>query len=58
MDSFPHALLEIKDIKPLSDEKSKLNTEILADLTIRGKTNEISEAKRKIRNKKKFGVRK
>ena len=42
VDSFPYAILEIKGNQPLSDNKSKANNQILADLTIRGITKEIS----------------
>ena len=42
VDSFPYAILEIKQNQPLSDNKSKANNQILADLTIRGITKEIS----------------
>ena len=36
VDSFPHAILEIKKYHPLSDDQSASNNQILADLTIRG----------------------
>ena len=42
VDSFPYAILEIKENQSLSDNKSKTNNQILADLTIRGITKEIS----------------
>ena len=42
VDSFPYAILEIKENQPLSDKKSKANNQLLADLTIRGITKEIS----------------
>ena len=42
VDSFPYAILEIKGNQPLSGNKSKSNNQILADLTIRGITKEIS----------------
>ena len=40
-DSFPHAILEIKDRQSLIIENSKKSDQILADLTIRGITHEI-----------------
>ena len=42
VDSFPHATLEIKENQPLSGDKSASNNQILADLTIRGITQELS----------------
>ena len=41
-DSFPHAILEIKGRQSLIIENSKISDQILADLTIRGITQEIS----------------
>ena len=41
VDSFPHAILEIKGRQSLIIEKSKKSDQILADLTIRGITHEI-----------------
>ena len=40
-DSFPHAILEIKNRQSLIIENSKKSAQILADLTIRGITHEI-----------------
>jgi len=42
VDSFPHAILEIKEHQPLSDDQSASNNQILADLTIRGIKQELS----------------
>ena len=42
VDSFPHATLEIIENQPLSDNKSASNNQILAKLTIRGITQELS----------------
>ena len=42
VDSFPRAILEIKGKQPYSSDKSAVNNQILADLTIRGITHEIS----------------
>ena len=42
VDSFPHATLNIKENKPISNDKSASNNQILADLTIRGITQELS----------------
>ena len=42
VDSFPHAILEIKGEKPLSKDDSTSNKQILADLTIRGFVHEIN----------------
>ena len=40
-DSFPHAILEIKNRQSLIIENSKISAQVLADLTIRGITHEI-----------------
>ena len=42
VDSFPHATLEIKENQPRSGDKSVSNNHIMADLTIRGITQELS----------------
>ena len=42
VDSFPNAILEIKEHQQLSDDQSALNNQILADLTIRGIKQEFS----------------
>ena len=41
-DSFPHATLEIKNHRQTIDDKSENIDQIIADLTIRGITHEIS----------------
>ena len=41
-DSFPHAILEIKNHRQTIDDKSENIDQIIADLTIRGITHEIS----------------
>jgi len=40
-DSFPHAVLEIKNHRQTVDESSEENNQIIANLTIRGITHEI-----------------
>ena len=40
-DSFPHAILEIKNHHQTVDESSEVNNQIIADLTIREITHEI-----------------
>ena len=40
-DSFPHAILKIKNRQSLIIENSKISAQVLADLTIRGITHEI-----------------
>lgn len=42
VDSFPHAILEIKNHRQTIDDKSENIDQIIADLTIRGITHEIS----------------
>ena len=42
VDSFPMAILEIKEHQRLSDDQSTSNNQILADLTIRGIRQELS----------------
>ena len=42
VDSFPHAILEIKNHRQTIDDKSDNIDQIIADLTIRGITHEIS----------------
>ena len=42
VDSFPNAILEIKEHQPLPDDQSASNNQILADLTIRGIRQELS----------------
>ena len=42
VDSFPMAILEIKEHQRLSDDQSASNNQILADLTIRGIKQELS----------------
>ena len=42
VDSFPHAILEIKNHRQSIDDKSENTDQIIADLTIRGITHEIS----------------
>ena len=42
VDSFPIAILEIKEHQLLSDDQSASNNQILADLTIRGIKQELS----------------
>ena len=42
VDSFPYAILEIKGNQAIPDDKSASNNQILADLTIRGITQELS----------------
>ena len=42
VDSFPMAILEIKEHQRLSDDQSTSNNQILADLTIRGIKQELS----------------
>ena len=42
VDSFPMAILEIKEHQPLSDDQSASNNQVLADLTIRGIKQELS----------------
>ena len=42
VDSFPNAILEIKEHQQLSDDQSASNNQILADLTIRGIKQELS----------------
>ena len=41
-DSFPHAVLEIKNHHQTVDESSEVNNQIIANLTIRGITHEIN----------------
>ena len=41
VDSFPHAVLEIKNHHQTVDESSEVNNQIIANLTIRGITHEI-----------------
>ena len=42
VDSFPYAILELKEHQPLSDDQSASNNQILADLTIRGIKQKLS----------------
>ena len=42
VDSFPHAILEIKNYRQTIDDKSENIDQIIADLTIRGITHEIT----------------
>ena len=42
VDSFPHAILEIKNHRQTIDDKSENIDQIIADLTIRGITHEIT----------------